>query len=218
MSLSDYSKGTLIPSAIILGEHRFFVESFGKFLESIDLFSDARIFSKEDELFQFLTQKRNSVTYLFLDFFLNGKNLAASISAIRNTEKKIRIIILTDTPSPVLLKSITDFQPDAVLHKSDSIRDVVECIQSVNDGIPYHSPTILNILGQNQNTEYFSSLTFREIEILEYFAQGHTVNETAETLNLSRHTVSAHRRKMFSKTNSNSIIELLGYARKINLI
>lgn len=217
--MSDYSlKNIITPSAIILGDQRFFAESFGKFLESIDLFSKAHIFSKEDELFHFLAQKRNSVTYLFLDFFLNGKTLASSINEIRRRGKKIRIIILTDASSPVLLKSITDFQPDAILHKSDSIREVVDCIQSVHDGTIYHSPTVLDITGQEQDREYVSSLTFREIEILEYFAQGHTVNETAETLNLSRHTVSAHRRKMFSKTNSNSITELLGYARKINLI
>jgi len=62
-----------------------------------------------------------------------------------------------------------------------------------------------------------SMLSVREIEILHYFAQGFSVNETAEKFFLSKHTVVSHRRKMMRKTNTNTITELLSYVRKMGL-
>ena len=61
-------------------------------------------------------------------------------------------------------------------------------------------------------------LSSREIEILRYFAQGFSVNETAEKFFLSKHTVVSHRRKMMKKTKTNTITELLSYVRKTGLI
>ncbi|NMN36149.1 DNA-binding CsgD family transcriptional regulator [Pedobacter sp. SG918] len=55
------------------------------------------------------------------------------------------------------------------------------------------------------------------MEILQYFAHGSTIAQTAEKVHLSKHIIVAHRRNMMSKINS--ITKLLSYARKseINL-
>ena len=53
-----------------------------------------------------------------------------------------------------------------------------------------------------------SKLTPRQREITELIAQGKTEREVAQSLGISRHTVKAHKRRMFEKTGCVSSLEL----------
>ncbi|MCB0072608.1 MAG: helix-turn-helix transcriptional regulator [Caldilineaceae bacterium] len=53
-----------------------------------------------------------------------------------------------------------------------------------------------------------SKLTPRQREITELIAQGKTEREVALSLGISRHTVKAHKRRMFEKTGCVSSLEL----------
>lgn len=53
-----------------------------------------------------------------------------------------------------------------------------------------------------------SKLTPRQREITELIAQGKTEREVAHALGISRHTVKAHKRKMFERTGCVSSVEL----------
>lgn len=44
------------------------------------------------------------------------------------------------------------------------------------------------------------------------------MDAVAAKLSLSRHTIAAHRRKMFEKAGVNNIADLFAYAKKIELI
>ncbi|WP_157501551.1 helix-turn-helix transcriptional regulator [Echinicola vietnamensis] len=58
----------------------------------------------------------------------------------------------------------------------------------------------------------------RELEILQLFTQGFSIDRTAELVHLSRHTIVSHRRKMMKKTGSKTILELLAFSQKHGLI
>jgi DNA-binding CsgD family transcriptional regulator/PAS domain-containing protein len=58
----------------------------------------------------------------------------------------------------------------------------------------------------------------REVEVLKWMAEGYTSKEIGEKMNLSEHTIIAHRRKMHEKTNINSATALIYYAVKEGLI
>ena len=55
-------------------------------------------------------------------------------------------------------------------------------------------------------------LSPRELEIIRFCAQGKSAREVAESLNLSRRTVEAHKNRIFSKLNCKSTAELVNYA------
>lgn len=85
------------------------------------------------------------------------------------------------------------------------------------DNKKYYSVAVQSIMKtiETPNTDHI--LTPREIEIIEHFSTGLTVDERAKRLFLSRHTIAAHRRKIFVKTASKNITELLHFVRKGNL-
>lgn len=55
-------------------------------------------------------------------------------------------------------------------------------------------------------------LTNREKEILKLIIKEYTCKQIAEELNISIHTVQSHRKNLFKKTKSKTIIGLVNYA------
>jgi two-component system, NarL family, nitrate/nitrite response regulator NarL len=63
-----------------------------------------------------------------------------------------------------------------------------------------------------------SLLTDREKEILRLIVKELDCKEIAECLNISAHTVQSHRRNLFKKTKSKTIIGLVNYAYKHQIL
>lgn len=205
-------------SALILDDHYLFAESFSKLLESSTFFHSVHYFSSPDELVEYLLSHRSTRTfYLFLDYYLKEKTILSVINDLRRIYKNTKMIIVSGTNTPTIIAGLIEYNVDAILHKSSSMHEVIDCLHALDSGKTFYSTDIVDIIKTLNEKEHTKQLTEREIEILEYFSRGLTVDETAKAMYLSRHTIAAHRRKMFLKTNSNNIIELLSYARKFDL-
>jgi DNA-binding NarL/FixJ family response regulator len=61
-------------------------------------------------------------------------------------------------------------------------------------------------------------LTDREIEIIRLIEKEYSNKQIAETLFISERTVETHRKNIFRKTNTNSVIGLVKYAYEHRLI
>jgi two-component system response regulator FixJ len=66
--------------------------------------------------------------------------------------------------------------------------------------------------------EILQQLTKRQIQILTGIKEGLTSKSIAENLQLSRHTVDTHRRRILAKTKSKTMAELIHVATKLNII
>ena len=64
---------------------------------------------------------------------------------------------------------------------------------------------------------YPAGLSAREVEVLRYLAAGHTNRAIAEALSLSEHTVRAHLRHIFAKTESDNRTAAAAFARRHGL-
>ncbi|WP_131537042.1 response regulator transcription factor [Pedobacter nototheniae] len=203
--------------AIVLDDHHLFADSFSALIERLELFNSVHTFSEERELINFLLKNFKSPIYLFLDYYLKNTNALPLINEARRLNKHVTIIIISSVISPITIANILSYNPNGFVSKSSGFNSILECLSIISQGEQYISPSITEIVS---NTDITSKIPFtaRELEILHYFAQGLTIAHTAEQTNLSKHTIVAHRRKMMAKVNANSIIELLSYARKQELI
>lgn len=205
-------------SAIILEDHKLFAESFSSILENTGLFERVLIFSKEEELLQYLIKNRElKEPYLFLDYYLEDKTVTHILDYLRRIRQNARFIIVSCVSSPAIIKNLLKFKPSGIISKSDGVNEILDCMYAIAKGDYYQSPIITSTLDEADDVQALP-FTNREIEILRHFAQGMTVDAVAAKLSLSRHTVAAHRRKMFEKVHVNNIAELLAYTRKVDLI
>lgn len=203
--------------AIVFDDHLLFAVSFSALIERLNVFDSIHTIDSNDELKQLTHHYKGKVIYLFLDYYLKGSIGLVLIPEIKKMKRKIKLIVLSSITSHSAVKHILEYKPDGFISKSSNIEIVLQCLNRISDGNKYVCPVIRKILEQlppNENSHF----TPRELEILQYFAKGFSIMETAEEVHLSKHTIVAHRRNMMSKVQVNSITELLAYAREQELI
>lgn len=203
--------------AIVFDDHLLFADSFSALIERLELFRSVHTLSDERELIHFLIKHSQSPIYLFLDYYLKNKNGLPLINEARRLNKHITIIVMSSVISPTAIANILSYSPQGFVSKSSGFNAILECLTIINQGGQYISPSISEIVS-NVNLSKKILFTARELEVLQYFAHGLSIAQTAEQTHLSKHTIVAHRRKMMAKANVNSITELLSYAREQELI
>lgn len=204
-------------SAIIFDDHRLFADSLSSLIERLELFQSVHAFHSEPELRHFFIRNTQLPVYLFLDYYLKDKNALSVINEVRRLNKHVSVIIVSSVINPITIANILTYNPDGFISKSSGLDILVQCLTAIDTGKTYRCPVIEHIIATTHTTENIS-FTAREIEILQHFAQGFSITETANRLHLSKHTVVAHRRNMMAKANVHSIVELLAYAREYDLI
>ncbi len=200
--------------AIVFDDHLLFADSFAALIERLELFRAVHTLNDDRELIQFLIKNSKTRVYLFIDYYLKNKNGLPLINEARRLNKNVIIIVMSSVASPVAIANILSYSPHGFVSKSCGFDSILECLNTIDSGQQYISPVIHEI-NSVSTTIPFSA---RELEILQYFAGGLSIAQTAEQTYLSKHTIVAHRRKMMAKANVNSITELLSYARNRELI
>jgi len=204
-------------TAIVFDDHRLFADSFSALIERLEIFQAVHAFNEERELTQFLIKHSQLPICLFLDYYLKNKNALPLINEVKRLNRKVTVIVISSVVNPTTVANIMAYNPKGLISKSSGFDTILECLATIDRGEQYVCPVISKILEDlNQTIEI--PFTVRELEILQYFAQGLSIAQTADQTHLSKHTIVAHRRKMMAKAHVNSITELLAYARTQELI
>lgn len=100
-------------------------------------------------------------------------------------------------------------------------KDLLEALYKISSGDIYFSDEILAELDKfdqmkKQNEE--AHLTAREIEIIGLIEEELSNKDIADSLCISERTVETHRKNIFRKTRTNSVIGLIKYAYEHKLI
>jgi len=118
-----------------------------------------------------------------------------------------------------LVKEILKEGVNGYMLKKDSQDEMVNAVHAIKNGKTYLSNDINNLLirGLNQPDEQ-RLLTEREREILKLITKEYTNKMIAEELIISERTVETHRKNIFRKTKTSSLVGLIKFAYANNLI
>lgn len=106
-----------------------------------------------------------------------------------------------------LLKSYTKLIDISYLNLSTAVS---WSVRSNNMDNAFIQSKLLNI--------FENPFTKREIEIIKEIQIGGSNREIAERLHVSHHTIATHRKHIFSKSDCHSVLDLLLYAKRLNII
>jgi len=98
---------------------------------------------------------------------------------------------------------------------------LVDALEKIAGGGIYFSDEVLDELQRTSNRKKQKEeahLTDREVEIIRLIEKEFNNKLIAETLFISERTVETHRKNIFRKTNTNSVIGLVKYAYEHKLI
>ncbi len=160
---------------------------------------------------------------------LNGIEATAKM---KQTDPEIKVIILTVHADEEYVFQILRAGASGYVLKSAGKKEIFAAVRSAVSGERFFSPGISNLIIDgfiNRAKEPppqpilsggsgKQQLTKREIEVLEYIAQGYTNRKIADTLFLSVRTVNTHRTNLMQKLDIHDTARLVRYAIETGLV
>ncbi|MFD2201528.1 response regulator [Shivajiella indica] len=163
--------------------------------------------------------KTNIVDILITDFNLPGMDGLSLLRLVKKISPDTKIIVLSMHDETHLVKEILKEGVQGYVLKNDSHKELIDAIKAVGNGKVYLSHDINKIIINNlQFPEDEKLLTDREREILKLIAKEYSNKQIAEELFISERTVETHRKNIFKKTKTGSLVGLIKFAYANNLI
>jgi len=151
--------------------------------------------------------KNTTYTHLILDIILPDGNALEIISDINQQYPKLSILIHSMQPIEVYGKILNKFQIHSYLYKGVSEKEIKLHIENFINSIPLE---FSNSFDNNSNP--FSILAYRELEVLHYLLKGYRTKEISKLLGLKMNTISTIKSIIFYKLRVESIPHLLQLA------
>jgi DNA-binding NarL/FixJ family response regulator len=146
---------------------------------------------------------------------------------IKRVSPGSNVVILTAHDADSLLVEAIEAGASGFLHKSEAIEGVIGAVRKAAAGDalidPVRLPGLLQRLAQEREAKrdellLVSQLTAREREILQLLARGSRIEEVAETLTISPHTVQTHVRNVLAKLGAHSKLEAVAIGMRVGAI
>lgn len=150
---------------------------------------------------------------------MTGQELAKKI---RMAHPDIKILALSmSSVGDIVDEMLNDADINGYALKNISKEELEKAIKKIAGGGQYFSEEILKELERFSNIQKeneVAQLTLREIEIIRLIEKECSNRQIAEKLFISERTVETHRKNIFRKTQTNSLIGLVKYAYEHKLI
>ena len=161
----------------------------------------------------------NKPDILLTEYSLPGANGLDLCVQVKTKYPDVKRVILSMHDEGVLVKQILKEGVDGYLLKSIQQLELKNALLQIVKGMPYVSPEITKlVLSDLSNEQPAELLSEREREILNLIAKENSNKQIAEKLFISERTVETHRKNIFRKTNTTSLVGLIKYAFANNLI
>lgn len=148
-----------------------------------------------------------------------------AVAELQRRRPELRVLILSMYDNEQYFFEALKAGASGYVLKSAANRDLVEAIRGAMRGEPFLYPAAVTALirdylerGRSGENVPEDPLTPREQEVIKLIAEGHTSDEIAETLVISKKTVERHRANILEKLGMRNRVDLTRYAIRRGLV
>jgi DNA-binding NarL/FixJ family response regulator len=158
-----------------------------------------------------------------IDLELPDLNGLEATRQIKQNLPEVEVLIYTMYETEELIRKVFAAGARGYVLKSDAGQNLTEAVKALSRHKPFltsvASETVLeSFLRSSRNESDETLLTSREREIVQLLAEAKSNKEIAATLCISVKTVETHRAAIMRKLGINSIVQLVHYAIRNNLV
>jgi len=130
---------------------------------------------------------------------------------VRANHPAVGVLVLTAYDDDPYVRAVLEAGANGYVLKTASPPEIIQAVRDVHKGKSALDPVIarklMSQLASRQTEPQYESLTERELEVLEFVAQGYTNKAIGLQLGISDRTVQGHLAKVYSKLDANSRTE-----------
>ena len=164
------------------------------------------------------TRMDEGLDVVLLDIALPGRDGLDVLKQIKAEYPRLGVVMLSTYPDRQFAVRCLRAGAQAYLNKSADPDDMVAAIRKVAAGGAYLTPTVAELLATSisevAERPPHEALSQREHQVFRLLAEGRSVSQIAQALNLSPNTVSTYRARILEKTGVRNDVELALYAVK----
>lgn len=210
---------------LIVDDHQLMIEGLKSLLEDEEDVAFVSGANSLEETLKFL--ENNSIDVIFMDVNMPDVSGIEATKKVKELYPETKIIALTMHDDISIITKMIKAGASGYVLKRTNMNEVIEALKTVHKNGKYLSMNTQNIIMDNlmspddlmeQKEEKKPVLSSRELEVLKLIAKEYSNEQIGETLFISERTVEAHRRNIFMKTQTKSIVGLMKYAIKENLV
>lgn len=157
---------------------------------------------------------------VLLDINLPNRNGLDISRQVVSEFPSVRVVIISMYSYQKFVDEVKEIGVAGYLLKSASQQELLACLQSVSQGIPYFDMKLNGKAGVLHEEDEFVKrfkLSPRELEIIVLMKHGLATPDIAKQLFLAEDTVKTHRKNIYYKLNLNNLAGLIQFANEQGL-
>lgn len=206
---------------IVVDDHQLFLDGLTMILGSVNEFKILQSASDGFEALNAIETQKPDV--ILTDINMPGMDGLQLVRKVKAMHPEIKILVLSMVKDRDTVEKILDAEAEGFILKNANKSELVQAIKTIGNGDTYYSREIMQVMmTKYKNKEKLEEakmvLTPREVEIIQLIAEEMSSEKIAEQLFISLRTVETHRKNILAKTNTTTVVGLLKYAMRHNLI
>ena len=204
----------------IVDDHQIVIDGLKSLLNGHPGFAVEIETTQPEALEQLL--KKNIIDVLITDIMMPGMNGAELAKIVKTNFPSVKILALSMSGQGTLINQmIEDSDIAGYVLKNIGKKELITALEKIAAGGIYFSQEVLDEMMKVEETRKINDevhLTIREIEIIRLIEKEMSNRQIADELFISERTVETHRKNIFRKTKTSSLIGLVKYAYSQRLI
>ena len=214
--LMNTSKYTLA----LVDDHQIVLDGIAALLKGEPSFQIIFTSTKPGEMLKLLETAH--VDILMTDVMMPVMNGVEFAKEARKRFPDLKILALSMSGEGELINQmINEADISGYILKNLGRQELIQALKKVADGGIYFNDAVLDEMTKDSELRKENALvhlTAREVEIIKLIEKEQSNKQIAQSLFISERTVETHRKNIFRKTKTNTLIGLIKYAYEHNLI
>lgn len=202
---------------LLVDDHAVVRAGFKHLLEKSHIYDICEAGSAEEA---YSVYRAESPDVVVLDISMPGMGGMEGLRRLLRRYKEARVLVLSMYDDPAYVSRAMKIGAQGYVSKNSAAESLGKAIVGIMSGRQYFSADIEDQM-QKHDKDFDSKtlgLSTREFEVLRLLAEGRSVGQIAEDLNLSPKTVSNHRSHLMKKLELNSTADLVRFAIRQGVI
>jgi len=207
---------------LLVDDHQIVLDSLSLLLSSLDSIEVVGAFTDGNAAIEYF--KKHGADLIVTDMRMPLMNGVEVCSEVRKIDQQSKILMLTMVEDVKQIREAIKIGVNGYVLKMADADELFLAIRTILSGKKYFSNEVIVELAVGKDESLttkpgtFAKLTLRELEILRLVGQEMSTNEIAEKLFISVPTVETHRRNLMQKIGAKSVVGLVLFAVKHDLL
>ncbi|MEO9964633.1 MAG: response regulator transcription factor [Reichenbachiella sp.] len=208
---------------LIADDHQMFIDGIQSLLIGQEKYMITKEANNGLEALNILTEHAPEIDILISDLSMPKMTGSELVKKVKDQYPDIKVLVLSMHNNRETVSEILMSEAEGYILKNTGKKELLKALDRITEGSTFYSKEVMSIMLEKVQKEKKISveiqhLTERELEILQLVVQEFSSEEIANQLFISRRTVDTHRKHILKKTSSKTIVGLIKFAFKNELV